>query len=82
MCTGQKYLVAIYMQHAQQTVTIFDMEGKKVQAVELPDVGTVGSLRGRKEDMEFFYSFTGFVTPGIKFRFDMEKMEATKIREA
>jgi len=31
--------------------------------------------------MEFFYSFMGFVTPGIKFRFDMETMETTKIRE-
>ena len=69
------------MQDAQQTLTIYDMFGGEVRRVALPDVGTVGSLSGRKDDMEFFYSFTGFVTPGQKFRFDLEKMEALKIRE-
>ena len=39
------------------------------QAVPLPDVGSVGSLAGRKEDMEFFYSFMGFVHAGVKFRY-------------
>jgi prolyl oligopeptidase len=81
VCTGEKYLVATYMQDAQQTLTIYDMSGGEVCKVALPDVGTVGSLSGRKVDMEFFYSFTGFVTPGQKFRFDLEKMEALKIRE-
>jgi prolyl oligopeptidase PreP (S9A serine peptidase family) len=56
------------------------MAGLQVQAVTLPDVGSVGSLNGRKDDMEFFYSFTGFVTPGLKYRFDVEKMESKKIR--
>ena len=81
VCTGRKFLVATYMQDAQQTLTIFDMSGAELRKVALPDVGTVGSLSGRKDDMEFFYSFMGFVTPGQKFRFDVEKMESAKIRE-
>jgi prolyl oligopeptidase PreP (S9A serine peptidase family) len=81
ICTGKEYLVAIYMEHAQQTLTIFDILGKEVQKVALPDVGTVGSLKGRKEDFEFFYSFTGFVTPGIKYRFDLGIVERELLRE-
>jgi len=40
VCTGKKYLVATYMQDAQQTVTIYDMSGKEVKKLPLPDVGS------------------------------------------
>ena len=35
------------------------------------DVGSIGSLSGRKEDAELFYYFTSFLTPGKIFRCDM-----------
>ena len=42
------------------------MTGTLIKAVELPDVGTISSLNARREDKEFFYSFLGFVTPGMR----------------
>ena len=81
LCTGGKFLAAIYMEDAHHILTLYDMGGAEVHRVDLPDVGTVASLNGRKEDSEFFYSFLGFVTPGLKFRFDVSAMRADKIRE-
>ncbi|EKX52571.1 hypothetical protein GUITHDRAFT_161224, partial [Guillardia theta CCMP2712] len=82
LCVGEKYLVVCYMNHAQETLSLFKLaDGSLVQQIQLPDVGSVGSLSGKREHMEFFYSFVGFVHPGVKFRFDLETMQSHKLRE-
>jgi prolyl oligopeptidase len=82
VCVGKgKYFVTCYMMHARETLDLYSVEGNKVQEIPLPDVGSVGSLAGRRDDMEFFYSFMGFVHAGVKLRFDLETMVSTKLRE-
>ena len=70
------------MTDAHETLWVYSLEdGSIIQQVELPDIGTVTNYTGRKEDQEFFYSFSGFVYPGSKFRFDMKTMTSSLIRE-
>eukprot|EP00941_MAST-03F_sp_MAST-3F-sp1_P006313 g6313.t1 len=42
--------------------------GSRICTIDLPAPGSVGALRGRKQDSEFFYSFTSFLYPGTVFR--------------
>jgi len=82
LVVDENKLVCTYMMDAHETLWIYSLvDGSIIQEVKLPDIGTVTNCTGRKEDQEFFYSFSGFVYPGSKFRFDMKTMTSSLIRE-
>ena len=47
----------------------------------LPLGSIIGSMSGRKEDKEMFYSFSSFTTPGMIYRFDFTTMTHSVFRE-
>jgi len=59
------------MRDASSRLAIYTKEGKRVGDVALPGIGSVGSVSGRDDDNEFFYSFTSFATPASNFRHDV-----------
>ncbi|RZL48237.1 MAG: S9 family peptidase [Pedobacter sp.] len=74
--TGGGFLWASYLKDASTNIVQFNLTGKKMKDVELPDIGTVGGFGGYKGDTEFFYSFTNFTTPGATYRYDIKKGES------
>jgi prolyl oligopeptidase len=74
--TGGGYLWASYLKDASTNIIQFDVKGKKINDVKLPDIGTVGGFGGYNDDTEFFYSFTNFTTPGTIYRYDIKKGES------
>ncbi|WP_414660072.1 prolyl oligopeptidase family serine peptidase [Horticoccus sp. 23ND18S-11] len=64
-------LVVKTMRDASSRLAIYTKEGKQVGDVALPGIGSVGSVSGRDDDNEFFYSFTSFATPASNFRHDV-----------
>lgn len=80
--TGGGFLWASYLKDASTNIIQFDLTGKKIKTVELPDIGTVGGFGGYKEDTEFFYSFTNFTTPGATYRYDIYKGESTLYKKS
>lgn len=74
--TGGGFLWASYLKDASTNIIQFDLSGKKIREVKLPDIGTVGGFGGYKEDKEFFYTFTNFTTPGIIYRYEINKAES------
>ena len=73
--------LASYLHDAHSQVRILDRSGSLVREVELPGMGTVTGFRGRQEDRETFYRFTGFTTPGTIYRYDVETNSTTVFRE-
>ena len=63
--------IATYLKDASTSVRIFRMDGSRVRDVELPGIGTASGFRGRREDMETFYSFSSFNRPPTIYRYDM-----------
>ncbi|MDR1974003.1 MAG: prolyl oligopeptidase family serine peptidase [Bacteroidales bacterium] len=61
-------LVAKYLQNAYSKLYIYDKNGSNKQEIELPEIGSVGSLSGKKGESEFFYSFTSYTNPGAIYR--------------
>ena len=47
---------------------IYTLDGKKVQDVQLPSLGSVG-FSGSKDDDECFFSFSSFTVPGTVYRY-------------
>lgn len=74
-------LVLNYLENATSRLEIMDLEGEKVQDVELPAMGSVSSLRGKWDKPEFMFKYTSFVTPSQVKRFSFETMQTTIFHE-
>jgi len=73
--TGGGYFFAEYMVDAISKVLQYDYDGKLVREVKLPGVGTAGGFGSKKEDKEFYFSFTNYSTPGSSYKYNVETGE-------
>lgn len=75
--TGGGYFFAEYMVDAISKVLQYDYDGNLVREVELPGLGSASGFGGKKEDKEFYFYFTNYVTPGSSFKYNVETGEYT-----
>ena len=57
-----------YLRSASGLVEVRNLDGTLVREVPLPGIGSVGSLVGRDDEDEAFFSFTSFTTPTSIYR--------------
>ncbi|HYT03711.1 MAG TPA: prolyl oligopeptidase family serine peptidase [Gemmatimonadales bacterium] len=62
--------VATYMHDAHSRLRLFALDGRFLNDVELPTLGSVGAVSGERKDSEMFYAFTSFLYPTSIFRYD------------
>jgi len=79
MVGGQ--LLASYLKDAHSAVKAFDLGGKLIREVTLPDLGSAGGFHGRQKDTETFYSFSSFTSPSTIFRYDIASGTSTVFRK-
>ncbi|MBQ0769795.1 MAG: S9 family peptidase [Bizionia sp.] len=75
---GGHNFFAEYMVDAVSKVSQYDYDGKLIREVNLPGIGTVGSISGDKEEKELYYSFTNYNTPGSIYKFNVESGESVE----
>ena len=63
-------LVAQYLVDVQSQVRLFGLDGTPQGELQLPGTGTVGTIRGREDDPNIWYSFTSPLTPSTVYVFD------------
>ncbi len=73
-------LIAEYLTDAHTEVRLFAEDGKPVDTLTLPGIGTASGFNGRREDDETFYGFTNFTTPGVIYRLDLKTMQSVPYR--
>ena len=56
-------LAAVSLHHAHHRLTIFELDGRRVADVRLPDLGMIEGLAGRRTDAELFLAFVTFSAP-------------------
>jgi len=56
---------------------MYSLDGKSLGDIALPGIGTVGSLSGRNDTPELFYSYTSFLTPSTVYRYDFASGTST-----
>lgn len=76
-----EHFIGRYLKDACSAVRVFDLEGKHVRDVKLPDLGSVGGFGGKRGDSETFYSFTSYTVPGSIYRYDVATGQSTVFRE-
>ncbi|WP_299533394.1 prolyl oligopeptidase family serine peptidase [Ulvibacterium sp.] len=70
--TGGGYFFTEYMVDAISKVLQYDYEGNLIREVGLPGVGSAGGFGGKKEDREFYFSFTNYNTPGSSYKYNVD----------
>jgi len=65
-------LFAQYEQNATSQLKIFDLEGKKLNDLALPAIGTVFGTGGRWNRDELFYGFHSFTFAPSVYRYDLK----------
>jgi prolyl oligopeptidase len=74
-------LVTRYLVDAHSRVRIFGLDGTHERDLELPTLGTVGSVTGKPEGNEMFFSFTSYLYPTTVFRYDFQTDESGVFRQ-
>jgi prolyl oligopeptidase len=72
--------IASYLEDAHAKVAVHGLDGKHIEDIALPGMGTTDGFSGRRTDRETFYSFTGFSTPRTIYRYDAESGASTVFR--
>jgi prolyl oligopeptidase len=70
--TGGGYIFAEYMVDAISKVYQYNYDGTLVREVQLPGVGSAGGFGGKKEDNDFYFTFTNYNTPGSSYKFNVD----------
>ena len=70
--TGGGYIFAEYMVDAISKVYQYKYDGTLVREVQLPGVGSAGGFGGKKEDKDFYFTFTNYNTPGSSYKFNVD----------
>ncbi|KAL6047785.1 Prolyl endopeptidase [Balamuthia mandrillaris] len=72
-CFDRNKLILNYIHHVKDVLHIHSLQdGSHIKELELPTIGTITSIRSRKEDSDLFFSFTSFLYPGSIFRYNDE----------
>lgn len=73
LCGGK--IVCSYLHNASSSLRVFDLEGKPIKEVKLPEIGSVGGVSGKPSDQQAFFSFTSFLRPNTIYTLDMNTLE-------
>ena len=70
-------LIASYLIDAKSEAQLYDLQGKRLSAIALPGIGTVGGFGGKSDDPETFFAFTSFNRPTSVYRYDASSGDAS-----
>lgn len=70
-------IISTYMQKAISKAFVYDLTGKFLYEMELPGLGTISGISGKKEDEIAFYGYTGFRYPTTIFKYDVAKNKSS-----
>lgn len=73
VCGGK--IVCTYLHNASSSLRVFDLQGKPLKEVNLPEIGSVGGVSGKPADQLAFFSFTSFLRPPTIYSLDMNTLE-------
>ncbi|RYZ30333.1 MAG: S9 family peptidase [Chitinophagaceae bacterium] len=80
--TGGGFLFPSYLKDASTKVYQYTYDGKQVREIQLPGIGSAGGFGAKKEDKEFFYSFTSYNYPPSIFRYSIPSGNTSLYKKA
>src|SRR6266704_2672556 len=69
--------VANYLHDAHSRLRLFALDGRFLEDLSLPTLGSVGTVSGERKDDAMFYAFTSFLYPTTIFRYDFKTRQTS-----
>src|SRR6059036_3137556 len=69
--------VANYLHDAHSRLRLFALDGRFLEDLTLPTLGSVGTVSGERKDDAMFYAFTSFLYPTTIFRYDFKRRQTS-----
>jgi prolyl oligopeptidase len=63
----------VYLKDACSILKMFKENGEYIKEIDLPFIGNMNSMHGRKEDKEFFFTLSSYLYPSTIFRYNLEQ---------
>lgn len=70
---GDKIIV-VYMNNASSLMKVFDFEGNYITNINLPHIGTVNGVSGKKHFNEAYFAFNSFTTPNNIYKLNTTEL--------
>jgi prolyl oligopeptidase len=70
-----------YLHDVHHVIKVFSEAGEFEREIELPTLGSIIQLTGKREDSEMFIAFASFLYPTTILRYDFTKNELTTFRQ-
>jgi prolyl oligopeptidase len=64
--------VIAYMHDAHHQLKVYQPNGAYVRDIELPTLGTISNLSGKRQDTEMFVEFISYLFPATIYRYDFK----------
>ncbi len=74
-------IVAHIHEDVHSRLVVFDLEGKRIDEIKLPTLGSVGGIGGEWDDTEIFFSFQSFAHPPTIYRYDLRSRELETLEQ-
>ncbi|MCS6930115.1 MAG: prolyl oligopeptidase family serine peptidase [Saprospiraceae bacterium] len=68
-------LVCVYLHNAASALRVFDLQGRFLREISLPELGTIGSVEGKPSDTLAFFSFSSFLRPPTIYMLNTKTLE-------
>jgi prolyl oligopeptidase len=66
------HFLAIWRTDAHELLKIYSLTGTLERSIDLPTLGSIGTVSAKRKRSEVFYAFTSFTYPTTIFRYDVE----------
>lgn len=72
--------VVAYLHDVHHQIKLYAMDGTFEREIELPTLGSIAGMSGKREDSEMFLGFTSFLYPTTTFHYDFKSGELKLFR--
>ncbi len=74
-------LVVRLSEDVHSRLLVYDFDGRFLEEIPLPGIGTVSSFTGALDDSNVFFTFSSWVTPTAVYRYDLRTSEIEKLQQ-
>lgn len=73
-------LLARYLEDVKSRINVYELDGRLLDTVTLPGIGSASGFEGTATDSETFYSYSSFTNPTSIYRYDVAQGRSQLLR--